>query len=228
MARPSRDHRPPGGAAEPAERVRVAQRPGTGGASRTAVSRPSTNGVRSTRCGTPSTWVVTTVSVTPPGQVDLLHRVGHRAVAGEQEPGAHGDPGRAVGQGGDQARGRRRSRRRRSPGCRRRRPPAAAARRWAPARCGRRPRRPARSRRRRPRRPPSPRAAGRPTEGITTTPASREPGDQLLVGASANDATLTRSEMIRSIRSAASAASARRLTPNGWSVRSLTSCDGRA
>ena len=37
------------------------------------------------------------------GQVRLLHRIRHRAFAGQQEPGAHGDPGGAVGERGGQA-----------------------------------------------------------------------------------------------------------------------------
>jgi hypothetical protein len=36
-------------------------------------------------------------------EVGLLHRVGHRAVAREQEPGAHGDTARPIGERGDEA-----------------------------------------------------------------------------------------------------------------------------
>ena len=86
--------RPRNAAALRADRARPLHRP--------ACSRRSTSGVRSTRCGTPSTRVVTTVPVNVAGQVDLLDRVGHRAVAGQQEPGAHRDPGRAVGERGGQ------------------------------------------------------------------------------------------------------------------------------
>ena len=62
-----------------------------------------------------------------------------------------------------------------------------------------------------------------PTLGITTMPASLSFAIRSCLGASANDATFTPSRISRSIRSAASPASARRFTPNGWSVRLLTS-----
>jgi hypothetical protein len=62
-----------------------------------------------------------------------------------------------------------------------------------------------------------------PTEAIVTTPASRRPAISSRVGASANEATGTCSAMISSARSRASAASARRLTPNGAPVLALTS-----
>src|SRR6516225_5832076 len=61
-----------------------------------------------------------------------------------------------------------------------------------------------------------------PTEAIVTTPASRSLAMKSCVGACANEATGTRSEMISPTCSAASAASARRFTPNGAPVRSLT------
>ena len=61
-----------------------------------------------------------------------------------------------------------------------------------------------------------------PTEAIVITPASRSRPISSGRGARANEATGTRSAMISSTRSAASAASARRFTPNGASVRSLT------
>src|SRR5690242_5062786 len=61
-----------------------------------------------------------------------------------------------------------------------------------------------------------------PTEAIVTTPASRSLAMKARVGACANEATGTRSEMISPTCSAASAASARRFTPKGAPVRSLT------
>ncbi len=63
----------------------------------------------------------------------------------------------------------------------------------------------------------------RPTLGITITPASLSFAISSFLGASANDATLTPCLISRSTRSPASLASARRLTPNGWSVRLFTS-----
>ena len=62
-----------------------------------------------------------------------------------------------------------------------------------------------------------------PTDGITTMPWSLSRAISSCFGASANDATFTPCLISRSQRSCASPASARRLTPNGWSVRSLTS-----
>ena len=62
-----------------------------------------------------------------------------------------------------------------------------------------------------------------PMEGITTTPASFSSAMSSREGASAKDATRTPSSMMIRTRSRASAASARRLTPNGASVRDLTS-----
>ena len=61
-----------------------------------------------------------------------------------------------------------------------------------------------------------------PTDGITITPASLRRLIMACLGASANEATRTPWAIISSIRSAASGASARRLTPNGSSVRSRT------
>ncbi len=62
-----------------------------------------------------------------------------------------------------------------------------------------------------------------PTLGITTIPWSLSFAISSFFGASANEATLTPCLISRSTRSGASAASARRLTPNGWSVRPFTS-----
>ncbi len=62
-----------------------------------------------------------------------------------------------------------------------------------------------------------------PIDGITTMPWSLSFLIRSCFGASANDATLTPCLISRSQRSPASPASARRLTPNGWSVRLLTS-----
>src|SRR4051794_7887540 len=62
-----------------------------------------------------------------------------------------------------------------------------------------------------------------PIEGMTTMPCSFSVAISSGFGASANDATLTPCSMSSRHRSGASAASARRLTPNGWSVRALTS-----
>ncbi len=62
-----------------------------------------------------------------------------------------------------------------------------------------------------------------PMEGITTTPASLSRAISSREGASAKEATRTPSSMITVTRSAASPASARRLTPNGASVRERTS-----
>src|SRR4051812_17752882 len=61
-----------------------------------------------------------------------------------------------------------------------------------------------------------------PTLGITTMPWSLSLAISSCFGASANDATLTACLMSRSTRSGASAASARKFTPKGWSVRPLT------
>src|SRR5580700_963695 len=61
-----------------------------------------------------------------------------------------------------------------------------------------------------------------PTEAIATTPASRSLPTNSCVGACANEATGTCSATISLTCSAASAASARRFTPNGAPVRSLT------
>ena len=54
-----------------------------------------------------------------------------------------------------------------------------------------------------------------PTDAMVITPASRSRAISSGFGASAKDATGTRSAMIISIRSPASPASARRFTPNG-------------
>src|SRR4051812_6670570 len=62
-----------------------------------------------------------------------------------------------------------------------------------------------------------------PTDGMTTTSWSFSLAMSSFLGASANDATLTPCSMSRSTRCGASPASARRLTPNGWSVRPFTS-----
>lgn len=62
-----------------------------------------------------------------------------------------------------------------------------------------------------------------PIEGITTMPWSLSFLIWSCLGASANEATFTPCLISRSTRSPASPASARRLTPNGWSVRLLTS-----
>ena len=62
----------------------------------------------------------------------------------------------------------------------------------------------------------------RPTDGITTTPASLSFAIRSGLGASANDATLTPSRISRSMRSFASPASARMLMPNGLSVVAFT------
>ena len=62
----------------------------------------------------------------------------------------------------------------------------------------------------------------RPTDGITTTPASLSFAIRSGLGANANDATLTPSRISRSMRSFASPASARMLMPNGLSVAALT------
>ena len=62
-----------------------------------------------------------------------------------------------------------------------------------------------------------------PTLGITTMPWSLSLAISSCFGASAKDATFTPCLISRSTRSGASPASARRLTPNGWSVRPFTS-----
>ena len=59
--------------------------------------------VRTTRCGAPSSAVVTTVSSTAGREVALLHHVGHVALLGEQEAGAHRDAVGAPGERGDEA-----------------------------------------------------------------------------------------------------------------------------
>ena len=64
---------------------------------------------------------------------------------------------------------------------------------------------------------------GRPTLGMTTMSCSLRRAISSGLGASANEATFTPCSMSRSHRAGASAASARRFTPNGASVRSLTS-----
>src|SRR5450755_253777 len=61
-----------------------------------------------------------------------------------------------------------------------------------------------------------------PAEAMVITPASRSVAISSGFGASANEATGTCSLMITSMRAAASAASARRLTPNGALVRPLS------
>src|SRR3984957_16814592 len=62
----------------------------------------------------------------------------------------------------------------------------------------------------------------RPTDGMTTEPASFSLLINSCLGANANDATLTPSRIIRSTRSPASPASARMLTPNGLSGAAWT------
>ncbi len=62
-----------------------------------------------------------------------------------------------------------------------------------------------------------------PIDGITTTPCSLSRAISASFGASANEATFTPCSTIRSQRASASPASARRLTPKGWSVRPFTS-----
>src|SRR3954447_150426 len=62
-----------------------------------------------------------------------------------------------------------------------------------------------------------------PIDGITTRPWSLSFLISSGLGARANDATFTPCLISRSQRSPALPASARRLTPKGWSVRSLTS-----
>jgi hypothetical protein len=68
----------------------------------------STPGGPPARCARPAgarrrPWSVTTVPVTGGPEVELLDLVGHPALGREQEAGAHGDAGGAVGQGGHQA-----------------------------------------------------------------------------------------------------------------------------
>lgn len=62
-----------------------------------------------------------------------------------------------------------------------------------------------------------------PTDGTTRTPASFSSAISSRDGASANDATRTPSSTMIRTRSRASPASDRRFTPNGASVRDLTS-----
>ena len=62
-----------------------------------------------------------------------------------------------------------------------------------------------------------------PIEGMTTTPASLSLAIRSWFGARANEPTLTPLSISRSMRAAASGASARRFTPKGASVVALTS-----
>ncbi len=62
-----------------------------------------------------------------------------------------------------------------------------------------------------------------PIDGTTTSPASLHRLIRSCFGANANDATRTPSRASRSIRWAASGASARRFTPNGCVVRDFVS-----
>ena len=102
----------------------------------------------------------------------------------------------------------------------------AAAARSAPARCGRRPRRPGRCTASTPHSATfsawrlAPIDGHHDDAGVLELARSRS-----CFGAWAKDATFTPSRMSRSTRSSTSAWSARRLTPNGLSVRSLTSRD---
>ena len=61
-----------------------------------------------------------------------------------------------------------------------------------------------------------------PTVGTTTTPASWQRATASLVGAPAKDTSRTPSATTKATRSARSGWSARKLTPNGASVRSFT------
>ena len=63
----------------------------------------SASGVRSTRCGTPSSTDGDDGVRDGPLQVLGLHRVRHRAVAGQQEPGAHRDARGTVSERGHEA-----------------------------------------------------------------------------------------------------------------------------
>ncbi len=162
-------------------------------------------------------------------QVALLDRVRHPALGGEQEAGAHGDAVGAVGQGGHQAPTvvEAAGAQDRDLGARPRRPRRGAGGWWARGRCGRRPRPPGRSPRRRP--SPSIFSAWRraPTVGITRIPWSWRRAMASSPGAPAKDTSRTPSSATKRMRSSRSGWSARKFTPKGASVLSLTARTAR-